>query len=292
MGKFIDIKSNLYFFFDLLIIKILIIKILIIKILIIKILIIKILIIKMKDVTKNIPKYCINLESRPDRRKSSMENFEKLGIKNVKYPHFTKDKRGGVYGCYDSHMKIWKMFYETKQPYCLIFEDDFTFKRDVYEMIKIIKKTIKFVDNNLKDVDTLLLHNFCLETKNNLNNDDFINGYGGGTHAMIVTRPYIKNILKKYGKFPVPDGIDFDFAINFDSNNILYTKKIFYTKNECFGQLNSKSDNANSNIHSFIKENISNDILINMLLINIKPLKIFFNDDIAKFMFINFFNTK
>ena len=63
------------------------------------------------------PIYCINLEHRKDRREHSMKQFETLGISpnRVKYPHFTKDPRGGVYGCFDSHIKIWNDFLQIIQ---------------------------------------------------------------------------------------------------------------------------------------------------------------------------------
>ena len=51
------------------------------------------------------PIYCINLKNKNDRKINSEEQFKKLNIYNVIYPLFTKDKRGGIYGCYASHME-------------------------------------------------------------------------------------------------------------------------------------------------------------------------------------------
>jgi hypothetical protein len=77
------------------------------------------------------PIYCINLEHRNDRKIHSINEFSKINIhyKNVKYLSFTKDNRGGVYGCYDSHMKVWNDFYYNypNNKFCLVFEDDFKF---------------------------------------------------------------------------------------------------------------------------------------------------------------------
>jgi GR25 family glycosyltransferase involved in LPS biosynthesis len=55
------------------------------------------------------PIYCINLKHRTDRKEHSLNEFKKIGISEdkVMYLPFTKDARGGVYGCFDSHMKIW-----------------------------------------------------------------------------------------------------------------------------------------------------------------------------------------
>ena len=43
------------------------------------------------------PVYCINLVYRLDRKKHAIDNFKKLGIKNVIFPTFHKDERGSSY---------------------------------------------------------------------------------------------------------------------------------------------------------------------------------------------------
>lgn len=190
------------------------------------------------------PIYCINLEHRGDRKKHSLEQFEKIGISsdNVIYPHFVKDPRGGVYGCYDSHMKVWDDFF-TKHPlhnFCLVFEDDFVATENSKE---IIKKAIDFIDKNYEKVDILFLHNSNIFVENEINNEIIVNGYGITTTAYIITRHYIETTINKNGSIPEPNGIHFDCSINFDKNSILYTKNVFYAKNDCFKQLVDKSDN-------------------------------------------------
>ena len=53
--------------------------------------------------TTTIPIYCINLKHRKDRKEHSLQQFTKLNILHdaVIYLPFTKDDRGGVYGCFD-----------------------------------------------------------------------------------------------------------------------------------------------------------------------------------------------
>ena len=139
------------------------------------------------------PIYCINLKNKNDRKINSEEQFKKLNIYNVIYPLFTKDKRGGIYGCYASHIKIWKDFYE-KYPninYCLIFEDDFDSSKKSEEYIKYAEQ---FINKNYNEIDILNLHNFYVPVNNIINNDLFSNGYGIALHAYFITRHYIDKI--------------------------------------------------------------------------------------------------
>ena len=188
------------------------------------------------------PVYCINLIHRTDRKKNAEEQFKILNIDNVIYPVFTKDKRGGAYGCYDSHMKIWKDFYE-KYPnidYCLIFEDDFV---STENSSSYIKSAVEYIKEYYNDIDIVNLHNFFIPVDNKINNDLFSNGYGFTTNAYFITRHYIDKISKNGTKFPEPDGSHIDLDINEDVGNILYSEKIFFTKNICFIQLEDESDN-------------------------------------------------
>jgi GR25 family glycosyltransferase involved in LPS biosynthesis len=239
----------------------------------------------MKAITSDIPVYCINLIHRKDRKQNSMENFEKLGIKNVIFPVLEKHPDGGAYGCYDSHIKIWKEFYKTGTPYCLIFEDDFKCSKDVKENRKIIKKAIKFAGENLKKVDIILLHNFCIETDNKINNDYFTNGYGFSTHAMIITKNYIKSVIKKNGGFPQANGGHIDCEINVNSDNILYSEKIFFTKNECFVQIQDECDNYLNSIDKYlINDRTFNLEMHKKILVFIKNKTLMSDDNFKKIL--------
>jgi GR25 family glycosyltransferase involved in LPS biosynthesis len=191
--------------------------------------------------------YCINLEHRKDRKKHSLEQFTNMGIPHdtVVYPHFTKDKRGGVYGCFDSHMKIWNDLFVNfpDDKYCLVLEDDFVAP---LKYNHVIKKAKRFLEKNYDDVDILYLHDICVKVENKANNLLFTNGYGYNTHAYLITRRYIQSIITKHGKLPEPNGRHLDYEImlnNVDKDNMLYSTKLFYTNDECFRQLIDKSDN-------------------------------------------------
>lgn len=196
----------------------------------------------------NIPVFCINLEHRADRKKHSLEQFTKLGIQHDKviYPNFTKDIRGGAYGCFDSHMKIWNNFFINypNDNYAFVFEDDFVSPENGEIIIEQVKK---YIEVNYNKIDIVFLHNICVKVENEINNEQFTNGYGFGTHVYIITRNYIQSIITKYGKLPEPNGRQIDFEIvsnSIDSDNKLYSNKIYYTNNESFTQLlNNESDN-------------------------------------------------
>ena len=229
----------------------------------------------------SIPVYCINLENRKDRKKHSLEQFKKLNITNVIYPFITKDKRGGVYGCFESHIKIWKDFYENYPniDYCLIFEDDFV---STENSSNYIKSAEKFIEKNYYDIDILNLHNFFIPVENKINNYLFSNGYGSATHVYFITRHYIERVYKNNNnKFPEPDGSHIDLDINSDKKNILYSEKIFYTKNICFIQLVDESDNNWGILDSIQKIDVNKTLEFNKnFIIFIKKFGI--SDDFIK----------
>jgi GR25 family glycosyltransferase involved in LPS biosynthesis len=241
------------------------------------------------------PIYCINLEHRKDRKEYSFTQFQKLDISHNKviYPHFTKDKRGGAYGCFDSHMKVWNDFFikHPTQNYCLIFEDDFVISK---HSKSIMKQAVGFIEKNYENIDLIFLHNICVGTENEINNKTFTNGYGVTTHVYYVTRHYIQSIIKKHGKLPDANGNHVDFEINlnkFSENNWLYTEKIFFTHKECITQLDetkSKSDNYLNLIDSLFRQDIYRQIILcKKICIIIKKYNILNNDQMKKvFRFI------
>jgi GR25 family glycosyltransferase involved in LPS biosynthesis len=212
--------------------------------------------------SNNLLIYCINLQHRKDRKIHTQKEFKKIGIdvNQVIYPPLVKDPRGGAYGCYDSHMKIWYNFF-TKHPdksYCLVFEDDFVAEPQARELLK---KAEQFVNQNVSQIDLLLLHHLCIPQQHPLNNANFTHGYGLLTQAYFVTRPYIQSIYNKNSnKLPLPNGKHFDMSLNIDSNSLLYSEKIFYTKQPCFTQLLDKSDNYLNKLDELFRQDINKRI--------------------------------
>lgn len=142
-------------------------------------------------------------------------------------------------------MKVRNDFYTNypNEKYCLVLEDDFIAPSNYNHTIK---KAINFLDNNYKDIDILYLHDMCIKVENKANNCLFTNGYGINNTAYLITRRYIQTIIQKNGKLPEPKGRNLDFETmlnNVDKDNVLYSKQLFYTNEECFTQLIDKSDN-------------------------------------------------
>ena len=237
----------------------------------------------------NYPIYCINLEERKDRKKHVEKEFSKINIQpnDVIFLKFYLHKKGGIYGCYDSHIKVWNNFYENHldKELCIIFEDDFEVTEN---SILYLKKAISFIKKNKDKVDILFLHDSFIEynnnhhIKNDVNNDYFINAYGYLTHVYIVTRKYIKSILDKNDNhLPKPDGIHFDIDINMNKNSILYSENIFFCKYPAFIQRELDSDIYNNIFDKIIKKKYGNKLMFNFgkkISTNIKKL-LLKNDD-------------
>jgi len=208
------------------------------------------------------PVYCINLKHRTDRRIHSLQEFKKIGLsEKVIYLPFTKDVRGGVYGCFDSHIKIWKDFLIRfpYQKYAWVFEDDFVYSSSDPS---ILKKAAKFVEQHYHEVDVLFLHPYCVKVDHSINNESFTNGYGFGTHVYLITRHYIEDLVR-HGQLPQPNGRHIDFEMNFhylDKTNQLYSEKMFYTNKPCFRQLVDKSDNYVNAIDKLFRFDVNKNI--------------------------------
>lgn len=234
--------------------------------------------------------FCINLEHRTDRKESSLKEFSKLGFDKNDihyYPNLKKDPRGGVFGCFESHMLIWDYFFYNfpEHKHCVIFEDDFVCTNS-HKNIRQLKKACKFIDNNT-GVDILFLHKNCVNETHKNNTKLFTKGYGLCSHAYIISKKYIETIIRKYGSLPKANGNNVDLYIStnhFDKSNWLYTKKVFFTKQDCFYQLVDKSDNINNVSDQFLRIDINKTVLITITILkNIKKYE-FLNDSQIKKM--------
>ena len=214
------------------------------------------------------PTYCINLKERTDRKKHAQKEFRKIDIKenDVIFLDLYKHKKGGIYGCYDSHMKVWNDFYKNHldQELCIVFEDDF---KATENSILYLKKAISFIEKNKDKVDILFLHDSFIEYNDNYDKKDISNTYfkrcyGFLTHVYIVTRKYIKSILDKNDNhLPKPNGIHFDIDINMNANGILYSENIFFCKDPVFIQEELQSDNYNNIFEKIIKKKYGNNLM-------------------------------
>lgn len=66
---------------------------------------------------------CINLDISKERRIHCQKIFNEFNIP-ARFFTATKHQKGGLYGCFDSHVQIVKYAYETGLDNILVFEDD------------------------------------------------------------------------------------------------------------------------------------------------------------------------
>lgn len=194
-----------------------------------------------------IPVYCINMKCRPDRRVHIEEQFRIMGLDpdRVIFPMIEKHPMGGIYGCFDSHMKVWSDFMERfpDEDLVLIFEDDSIAPPNA---IKLINDAIDFYRTNREMVDMVTLHDICIRFNDPISTDIFVRGKGNTTHAMLVSRAYIQRIIDRNGgRMPEPTGEHFDSAVINSVNSDVYTNRVYYTRYRQFIQIQDQSDNAN-----------------------------------------------
>jgi GR25 family glycosyltransferase involved in LPS biosynthesis len=89
--------------------------------------------------------YCINLIEREDRYVHMKNEFERIGLKNVKFYRPRRDPEGGKRGCFISHQTCLRNAYSKGVPYVLIFEDDLIFQNNYLEGFE---QAINFIHNN------------------------------------------------------------------------------------------------------------------------------------------------
>jgi len=95
-------------------------------------------------------------------------------------------------GCAMSHIKTWKIFLETKDDLCIIFEDDVIFE-------KRFKYLNKYISNTPSDFDILLLG--CLFCDNEFITNIKVNRYinipsiTAGLHAYVLSKSGARKLL-------------------------------------------------------------------------------------------------
>ena len=242
----------------------------------------------MDNVSSCYPMYCINLKERTDRKEDVKRQFKKINIEpnDVIFLDFYKHKKGGIYGCYDSHMKVWNDFYNnhTDKELCIVFEDDIEATKN---SILYLKRAISFIKKNKDKVDILFLHDRLFEYNDGHDGDDsddwydgaddknlminnkyFTRGYGFLTHAYIITRKYIKSVIDKNNHhLPKPNGMHVDIEINLNKKSILYSENLYFCKYPIFIQKNlSISDNYNNIIDEIIKKKYGNNYMFDFIM--------------------------
>lgn len=160
---------------------------------------------------KDIPIYCINLDSRVDRwnhfKKQMTKisgganlNVIRISAIDAKTNEFKKmydvlpSPKRSLYehACSMSHLKTLREFLKTDAEYCLIFEDDIVFPK--HASLQLIEN----VFNNAKGLKILLLgHCYTSRNRYEAKGEPFI-GNGLCAHAYIVSRQGAIDLLRSY----------------------------------------------------------------------------------------------
>jgi GR25 family glycosyltransferase involved in LPS biosynthesis len=199
--------------------------------------------------------FCINIEKRIDKYKTSLKIFNKYNIP-VRYYKPNKDEDGnGSKGCYNSHLDIIQFSKEQGYKNILIFEDDI-----IIHSIKdhIVEEIIKFIKNkkfNILNLGPFFPPYILFNKRNSLKNYKYIyRGSSSCTHAYIINISLINKMYKN----------------QFRNNEIdvFYTKlhNVFFLGVNTFQQSQSKGDILYKN--DFTNLPFINDYILRKLINN------------------------
>lgn len=172
--------------------------------------------------------YCINLYDRIDRYNSSKKLFKKHNIP-VKYYRTHKHPEGGLHGCFESHINVINLAYNSGAKNVLIFEDDIQDCNQNVNIIKInLKKAINFMKNKTWDIFYLGTFPYVMK-KWTSHIYDYPNIYemtGLCTHAYVINH----HIMKKL-KDLTYSGTPYDYLLRDNFRCFSIYPSIFYQGN-------------------------------------------------------------
>ena len=70
-----------------------------------------------------VPIYGITLRTTPERHSQGIDETEKIGW-DVEWLVRDRDPRGGIYGCWESHVAAWTLARSRGEPIVMVIEDD------------------------------------------------------------------------------------------------------------------------------------------------------------------------
>ena len=200
-------------------------------------------------------KYVISLERRPDRLK---QFYNRCPYKDVEYfPGFdgkyinankniddhmpllnflrthVRNLSVGQYGCFMSHIILWKKMIDEGHDYIMIFEDDAQFCDDFLERMDVALENLKMIDTILyiggRFVPNFVMEN-CIEVNDSLVKNDYkqwINvHYDRTTHAYIISKECCKFLLGAIANTKHHEPVDHYMMYTFREFNIdVYSSK-------------------------------------------------------------------
>jgi len=175
---------------------------------------------------------CINLDICKDRREKVDYHFKNLNIP-IRFLTVHKHSKGGMYGCFDSHIQIIKNAYDKDLDHILVFEDDII-PTDSYSE-ENMKLAINFMKEN-KDWDIFYLGcSFIKDTINGLEivnsshyiNENIIKFNPFCTHALCYNKKSIKKIMETYEDYIEYIHYDMYVATYLNFNNYCFVPIMF-----------------------------------------------------------------
>lgn len=205
---------------------------------------------------------CINLETRPDRKLHSSNVFNQLNIP-AKYVTVKKHAKGGIYGCFDSHISVLLKAYNEGKDNLLVFEDDII-PTDSYD-ITHITNGISFMQNN-KEWDIFyygyfvfnydIQHPFITSSRA-IGYNNIIQYNPFATHAMVYSRRGMEKIVKTYQNYLGKLHYDIYLAGHTGLRNFCYTP-ILFDQRLCFAsdiEPNNQIERVARNMQCFADRN-------------------------------------
>lgn len=147
---------------------------------------------------------CINIDERKERKQQASELFNQLNIK-ARFHIVKRHPKGGVYGCFESHIDCIKDAYRKGIESLLVFEDDI--KNSPSYTTKQVQTCVEFLKQRKGKWDIFYLGYFPFDdTKGSLKGlfkarfetDNIISFSPLATHAYCVSREGMRKILKNY----------------------------------------------------------------------------------------------
>jgi len=84
---------------------------------------------------------CICLQERSDRYEMIKREFEGMGIAHrVHWHRPMRHPKGGRYGCFESHLEVFKAALQSKAPFAVVCEDDVRFSRNAGRAFEALVK--------------------------------------------------------------------------------------------------------------------------------------------------------
>lgn len=178
--------------------------------------------------------YCINLDSRKDRWKECLEEFDKVGLTN-QVERFSAIKLSpGIAGCTKSHYEVIKLAKSRGEKTILILEDDVKFlTTDVWNLYEIAINQLK--NKNLEfDIFYFGGNIYGNNNSEKIDSNVFRLNFIKTTHAYVIKSRIFDKIINKYSNTNWSDGNNWTTSVNRLNIDYFYLSEI-QSLNNCYG---------------------------------------------------------